>query len=155
MAKNQVIIPDFMLTNNNGRLEVSLNSRNAPELKVSRAYIDMFKAYDKGDKKDKKLREAVTFVKQKLDSAKWFIDAIKQRQHTLLRTMQAIVEFQYDYFLEGNESRLRPMILKDIASRINMDISTVSRVASSKFIQTEFGVFPLKYFFSEGISTES
>ena len=155
MAKNQVIIPDFMLTNNNGRLEVSLNSRNAPELKVSRAYIDKFKAYDKGDKKDKKLREAVTFVKQKLDSAKWFIDAIKQRQHTLLRTMQAIVEFQYDYFLEGNESRLRPMILKDIASRINMDISTVSRVASSKFIQTEFGVFPLKYFFSEGISTES
>ena len=155
MAKNQVIIPDFMLSNNNGRLEVSLNSRNAPELKVSRAYIDMFKAYDKGDKKDKKLREAVTFVKQKLDSAKWFIDAIKQRQHTLLRTMQAIVEFQYDYFLEGNETRLRPMILKDIATRINMDISTVSRVASSKFIQTEFGVFPLKYFFSEGISTES
>lgn len=155
MAKNQVIIPDFMLSNNNGRLEVSLNSRNAPELKVSRAYIDMFKAYDKGDKKDKKLREAVTFVKQKLDSAKWFIDAIKQRQHTLLRTMQAIVEFQYDYFLDGNETRLRPMILKDIATRINMDISTVSRVASSKFIQTEFGVFPLKYFFSEGISTES
>ena len=155
MAKNQVIIPDFMLSNNNGRLEVSLNSRNAPELKVSRAYIDMFKAYDKGDKKDKKLREAVTFVKQKLDSAKWFIDAIKQRQHTLLRTMQAIVEFQYDYFLDGNETRLRPMILKDIATLINMDISTVSRVASSKFIQTEFGVFPLKYFFSEGISTES
>ncbi len=155
MVKNQYVIPDFILSNNNGKLELSLNSRNAPELRISRSYSEMFKAYDKGDKKDKKLKEAVTFVKQKLDSAKWFIDAIKQRQHTLLRTMRAIVDFQYDYFLEGDETKLRPMILKDIAQMINMDISTVSRVASSKTVQADFGVYPLKYFFSEGIATDS
>ncbi len=155
MVKNQYVIPDFILTNTNGKLDLALNSRNAPELRISRSYTDMFKAYDKSDKKDKKLKEAVTFVKQKLDSAKWFIDAIKQRQHTLLRTMQAIIDFQFDYFLEGDETKLHPMILKDIAERINMDISTVSRVASSKHIQTDFGIFPLKYFFSEGIATDS
>lgn len=155
MVKNQYVIPDFILTNNNGKLELALNSRNAPELRISRSYSDMFKAYDKSDKKDKKLKEAVSFVKQKLDAAKWFIDAIKQRQHTLLRTMRAIVDFQYDYFQEGDETKLRPMILKDIAQMINMDISTVSRVASSKTVQTDFGIFPLKYFFSEGISTDS
>jgi RNA polymerase sigma-54 factor len=154
-VKNQYVIPDFILTNNNGKLELALNSRNAPELRISRNYTEMFKAYDKSDKKDKKLKEAVSFVKQKLDAAKWFIDAIKQRQHTLLRTMQAIINFQYDYFLEGDETKLRPMILKDIAQIINMDISTVSRVASSKTIQTDFGVLPLKYFFSEGIATDS
>jgi RNA polymerase sigma-54 factor len=155
MVKNQYIMPDFVLTNNNGKLELALNSKNAPELHISKAYTEMFKAYDKGDKKDKKLKEAVTFVKQKLDAAKWFIDAIKQRQHTLLRTMKAIVDFQYDFFLEGDETKLKPMILKDIASMINMDISTVSRVASSKAVQTDFGIFPLKYFFSEGIATDS
>jgi RNA polymerase sigma-54 factor len=155
MVKNQFVIPDYILTNNNGKIELGLNSRNAPELRISRSYIDMFKAYDKGNKKDKKLKEAVTFVKQKLDAAKWFIDAIKQRQNTLLRTMQAIVEFQYDYFLEGDETKLRPMILKDIAQMINMDISTVSRVASSKSVQTHFGTIPLKYFFSEGIATDT
>jgi len=155
MVKNQYIIPDFILTNSNGKLELALNSRNAPELRISRSYTDMFKAYDKSNKRDKKLKEAVTFVKQKLDAAKWFIDAIKQRQQTLLRTMRAIVDFQYDFFLEGDETKLKPMILKDIASMINMDISTVSRVASSKAIQTDFGIFPLKYFFSEGISTDS
>lgn len=154
-VKNQYVIPDFILTNNNGKLELALNSRNAPELRISRSYTEMFKAYDKSDKKDKKLKEAVSFVKQKLDAAKWFIDAIKQRQHTLLRTMQAIINFQYDYFLEGDETKLKPMILKDIAQIINMDISTVSRVASSKTIQTDFGVLPLKYFFSEGIATDS
>ncbi|MFZ5971456.1 MAG: RNA polymerase factor sigma-54 [Bacteroidota bacterium] len=155
MVKNQYVIPDFILTNNNGKLELALNSRNAPELRISRSYTDMFKAYDKSDKKDKKLKEAVTFVKQKLDAAKWFIDAIKQRQHTLLRTMRAIVDFQYEYFLEGDETKLKPMILKDIAQMINMDISTVSRVASSKTVQTDFGIYPLKYFFSEGIATDS
>lgn len=154
-VKNQYIIPDFILTNNNGKLELALNSRNAPELRISRSYTEMFKAYDKSDKKDKKLKEAVTFVKQKLDSAKWFIDAIKQRQHTLMRTMQAIIDFQFDFFLDGDESKLRPMILRDIAQMINMDISTVSRVASSKSVQTDFGIFPLKYFFSEGISTDT
>jgi RNA polymerase sigma-54 factor len=155
MVKNQYIIPDFILTNNNGKLELALNSRNAPELRISRSYTEMFKAYDKSDKRDKKLKEAVSFVKQKLDAAKWFIDAIKQRQQTLLKTMRAIVDFQYDFFLEGDETKLKPMILKDIANMINMDISTVSRVASSKAVQTDFGIYPLKYFFSEGISTDS
>jgi RNA polymerase sigma-54 factor len=155
MVKNQFLIPDFILTNNNGKLELALNSRNAPELRISRSYSEMFKAYDKSSKKDKKLKEAVTFVKQKLDAAKWFIDAIKQRQQTLLRTMRAIVDFQFDFFLEGDETKLKPMILKDIAGMINMDISTVSRVASSKSVQTDFGIFPLKYFFSEGIATDS
>lgn len=155
MVKNQYIIPDFILTNNNGKLELALNSKNAPELRISRSYTEMFRAYDKSDKKDKKLKEAVSFVKQKLDAAKWFIDAIKQRQQTLLRTMKAIVDFQYDFFLEGDESKLKPMILKDIATMINMDISTVSRVASSKAVQTDFGIYPLKYFFSEGIATDS
>ncbi|WP_462247734.1 RNA polymerase factor sigma-54 [Ekhidna sp.] len=155
VAKTQYVIPDFILTNNDEKLELSLNSRNAPQLKISRSYSEMLQAYDKSDKKDKKLKETVSFIKQKLDSAKWFIDAIRQRQQTLLNTMQAIIDFQYDYFLEGDESKLKPMILKDIAEKINMDISTVSRVASSKAVQTEFGVFPLKYFFSEGISTES
>ncbi|WP_420385654.1 RNA polymerase factor sigma-54 [Roseivirga sp.] len=155
LVKTQYLIPDFLLTNNNGKLDLSLNSRNAPELKVSRSYSEMFSAYDKSDKKDKKLKETVSFVKQKLDAAKWFIDAIKQRQNTLLRTMEAIVKYQYDFFLEGDEAKLRPMILKDIANEIQMDISTVSRVANSKSIQTDFGIFPLKYFFSEGISTAS
>jgi RNA polymerase sigma-54 factor len=154
-TKNQYIIPDYILTNNNGKLELTLNSRNAPDLRISRSYTDMFKAYEKSNKKDKKLKEAVTFVKQKLDAAKWFIDAIKQRQQTLLRTMKAIIDFQFDFFLEGDETKLRPMILKDIATMINMDISTVSRVASSKAIQTDFGIYPLKYFFSEGIATDS
>ncbi|WP_026950986.1 RNA polymerase factor sigma-54 [Algoriphagus mannitolivorans] len=155
LVRTQYIIPDFILTNNSGKLEVTLNSRNAPELRISRSYAEMFDAYDKSDKKDKKLKETVTFVKQKLDSAKWFIDAIKQRQNTLLRTMEAILMYQKEFFLDGDETNLRPMILKDIAEKIDMDISTVSRVANSKAIQTEFGVYPLKYFFSEGISTDS
>lgn len=155
IVKTQYLIPDFLLTNNNGKLDLTLNSRNAPELRVSQSYSDMFSAYDKSDKKDKKLKETVSFVKQKLDAAKWFIDAIKQRQNTLLRTMESIVKYQYEFFLEGDETKLRPMILKDIANEIQMDISTVSRVANSKSIQTDFGIFPLKYFFSEGISTAS
>lgn len=155
MAKNQYIIPDFIVTGKDGKIEVALNSRNAPELRISRSYSEMFSAYDKSDKKDKKLKEAVSFVKQKLDAAKWFIDAIKQRQQTLLKTMRAIVEYQYDFFLEGEENKLKPMILKDIAEMIGMDISTVSRVASSKAVQTDFGIYPLKYFFSEGITTDS
>ncbi|WP_161889465.1 RNA polymerase factor sigma-54 [Pontibacter russatus] len=155
MMRVQYIIPDFILTNDNGQLQLSLNSRNAPDLRISRSYAEMFDAYDKSDKKDKKLKETVTFVKQKLDAAKWFIDAIRQRQNTLLRTMEAIIKYQHDFFLEGDESELRPMILKDIAEEIGMDISTVSRVANSKAVQTEFGIYPLKYFFSEGIATDS
>jgi len=155
LVKTQYLIPDFILTNNNGKLELALNSKNAPELKISRSYSEMIDAYEKSDKKDRKLRETISFVKQKLDSAKWFIDAIRQRQQTLLNTMWAIVKFQYEFFLEGDESKLKPMILKDIANEIKMDISTVSRVANSKSVQTEFGIYPLKYFFSEGISTDS
>jgi len=155
LVKTQYLIPDYLLTNNNGKLELTLNSKNAPELKISRSYSEMMQTYNKSKKKDKKLRETATFVKQKLDAAKWFIDAIRQRQQTLLNTMRSIVNFQYGFFLTGDESKLRPMILKDIANEINMDISTVSRVANSKSIQTEFGLYPLKYFFSEGIATES
>lgn len=154
-GKPQYIIPDFILTNENGQFNLTLNARNAPDLRISREYADMFDAYDKGSKKDKKLKETVTFVKQKLDAAKWFIDAIKQRQQTLLRTMEAIVKRQHEFFLEGDESKLRPMILKDIAEDISMDISTISRVANSKSVQAEFGIYPLKYFFSEGIATDS
>ena len=155
LIKTQYRIPDFIIENEEGNLVVILNSRNAPELRISRSYSEMMDSYSRSDKKDKKLKETVTFVKQKLDAAKWFIDAIRQRQQTLLNTMTAIMEYQYDFFLEGDESKLRPMILKNIAEKIHMDISTVSRVANSKSAQTEFGVFPLKYFFSEGISTES
>jgi RNA polymerase sigma-54 factor len=150
---NQYITPDFILVNNSGKLELSLNSQNAPELRINRNYRDMLDHLSKTSKKTKQDKEALGFIKQKLDSAQWFIDAIRQRQQTLLRTMNAIVEYQYDYFLEGDEGKLRPMILKDVAGAIDMDISTVSRVTNSKFVQTEFGTFPLKYFFSEGIAS--
>lgn len=154
-SKIQFLMPDFILKNIDGSLELTLNAKNAPELRVSRSYSEMLNTYDSSKKKDKKLRETISFIKQKLDAAKWFIDAIKQRQATLLNTMQAIINIQYDYFQEGDENKLKPMILKDIAERIGMDISTVSRVASSKSIQTDFGIYPLKHFFSEGISTQS
>ncbi|MGB3619264.1 MAG: RNA polymerase sigma-54 factor, partial [Catalinimonas sp.] len=154
-ARTQYVIPDYLLNNNNGKLELTLNGRNAPDLRISRSYADMLDTYDKSDKKDKKVKEAAQFVKQKLDAAKWFIDAIRQRQNTLLKTMNAILRYQYAFFQTGDESNLRPMILKDIAEEIGMDISTVSRVANSKYVQTEFGVYPLKYFFSEGIATDS
>lgn len=152
---NQYITPDFILVNNSGKLELSLNGQNAPELKVNRTYRNMLEQLARPGKKTKKDRETLGFIKQKLDSAQWFIDAIVQRQQTLLKTMNAIVQFQFDYFLDGDESKLKPMILKDVASAIDMDISTVSRVTNSKFVQTEFGIFPLKYFFSEGIASTS
>lgn len=154
-AENQYIIPDFTVKNNNGELEIFLNARNAPELRISDSFKEMMQAYNRGDKKNKKQKDTVVFIKQKIDSAKWFIDAIKQRQHTLLSTMQAIVGYQEDYFLTGDETKLKPMILKDIAEITNLDISTVSRVANSKYVQTEFGTIKLKYFFSESITTES
>jgi RNA polymerase sigma-54 factor len=155
-AKNyQQIIPDFMLFENEGRLELSLNSRNAPELKVSKEYESMLRSYAEGAKASKSDKDALTFVRQKLDSAKWFIDAIKQRQQTLLLTMSAIMNYQHAYFLTGDETKLRPMILKDIADIVELDISTISRVANSKYVQTNFGIFPLKYFFSESLSTDS
>jgi len=154
-VKNQYIIPDFILKATGRKLTVVLNSRNAPDLRISRGYADMLDAYDKSDKKDKKMKQTVAFVKQKLDAAKWFIDAIKQRQQTLLRTMDAIVDYQHEFFMEGDESKLKPMILKDIANKISMDISTVSRVANSKSIQTDHGIYPLKFFFSESIQTDT
>jgi len=149
------VVPDFFIFNNNGKLEITLNSKNAPDLRISEGYRDMLKDYDRGSKKDKRQKEAVLFIKQKIDAAKWFIDAIKQRQHTLITTMQAIMEYQREFFFTGDETTLRPMILKDIAERTNLDISTVSRVANSKFVQTEFGTYRLKFFFSESLSTES
>jgi RNA polymerase sigma-54 factor len=152
---NQYLIPDFILVNNGGKFELSLNSKNAPELKISASFADMLDTYHKSDKQNKNIKETVTFIKQKLDSAKWFIDAIKQRQNTLLRTMDAIVKFQYEFFLDGDENKLKPMILKNIADIISMDISTISRVANGKSVQTEFGVYQLKHFFSEGIATDS
>ena len=151
----QQIIPDFILTNNENVLELTLNSRNAPDLRVSRTYNDMLDEYSKSKLKEKEKKEAVSFVKQKLESAKWFIDAIQQRQQTLMATMEAILDYQKEYFIEGDETKLRPMILKDIAEILNMDISTVSRVANSKYIQTPFGTKLLKSFFSEALSTDS
>ncbi len=149
------IIPDFYIINNNGRLELSLNARNAPDLRISEGYRDMLKDYEKGSKKDKRQKEAVLFIKQKIDSAKWFIDMIKQRQETLINTMSAIISHQEEFFLTGDETNMRPMILKDIAEITGLDISTVSRVANSKFVQTEFGTYRLKFFFSESLSTDS
>ena len=149
------VIPDFFIYNNGGKLEITLNSKNAPDLRISEGYRDMLKEYDKGTKKDKRQKEAVMFIKQKIDSAKWFIDMIKQRQHTLYSTMQAIMNYQKEFFLTGDETVLRPMILKDISEVTGLDISTVSRVANSKFVQTEFGTYRLKFFFSESLSTDS
>jgi RNA polymerase sigma-54 factor len=149
------IIPDFFIVNNVGKLELTLNSKNAPDLRISEGYRDMLKDYDRGSKKDKRQKEAVLFIKQKIDAAKWFIDAIKQRQHTLLSTMEAIMNYQYNFFITGDDTELRPMILKDIAEKTNLDISTVSRVANSKFVQTEFGTYRLKFFFSESLQTDS
>lgn len=149
------VIPDFFVFNNNGSLEVSLNQKNAPDLRVSSTFRDMLKDYDRGTKKDSRQKEAVLFIKQKIDSAKWFIDAVKQRQETLMLTMTRILHLQEDFFLTGDESMLRPMILKDISDRTGLDISTISRVVNSKYVQTEFGTFKLKYFFSESMSTDS
>lgn len=149
------VVPDFFIFNNNGILELTLNSKNAPDLRISEGYRDMIKDYEKGQKKDKRQKEAVLFIKQKIDSAKWFIDMIKQRQQTLIGTMSSIMNYQKEFFLTGDETTLKPMILKDIAEMTGLDISTVSRVANSKFVQTEFGTYRLKFFFSESLSTDS
>lgn len=149
----QEIVPDFIVNTVDGQLELLLNSRNAPELRLSRKYRDMIEAY-KRDKKSKESKEALQFIKQKLDGAKWFIDAIKQRQNTLLTTMEAIMEHQREYFLTGDETKLKPMILKDIAEKVHMDISTVSRVANSKYVQTPYGTIILKFFFSESLTND-
>ena len=149
------VVPDFFIYNNAGKLELTLNNKNAPDLRISEGYRDMLKEYDRGSKKDKRQKEAVIFIKQKIDAAKWFIDAIKQRHNTLLNTMEAIMNYQRAFFISGDETDLRPMILKHIAEETNLDISTVSRVANSKFVQTEFGTYRLKFFFSESLQTDS
>ena len=149
------VVPDFLITIQDDELQLSLNGRNAPELKISPSYAEMLKGYAASKTKDKKQKEAILFVKQKIDGAKWFIDAIKQRQHTLMVTMKAIMGYQKEYFLSGDETKLRPMILKDIAEIVSMDISTISRVANSKYVQTPYGTFLLKSFFSESLSTDS
>jgi len=153
---NQYISVDFIINNPDGKLELTLNSKNTPELRLSRNYTEMIEAYvsDKS-KKTTQQKDAILFVKRKIDSAKWFIDAIKQRQNTLYITMHAIMEYQKEYFLTGDETKLRPMILKDIAEIVNLDISTISRVANSKYVQTPFGTFLLKSFFSESMQTDS
>lgn len=150
------IVPDFIVEAHNGELFFSLNNRNIPPLKVSREYSDMLKGYSENkESMTKDTKNAILFVKQKLDSARWFIEAVRQRQETLQRTMQAIIDMQYNFFLTGDETQLRPMILKDIAERTGYDISTISRVSNSKYVQTNFGVYPLKYFFSESMQTDS
>ncbi len=145
------VVPDFTIRIVDGELELSLNSRNAPELHVSREYSNMLASYKSAKEKSKSQKDAVLFIKQKLDAAKWFIDAIKQRQQTLYTTMDAIMDYQREYFLTGDERNLKPMILKDIADRIGMDVSTVSRVANSKYVDTPYGTKLIKEFFSESV----
>jgi RNA polymerase sigma-54 factor len=153
---NQHIVPDFILEVVDGELQLSLNQRNTPELRINEAYLDMLRTLTKSNNgQNRSNKEAFSFVKQKLDSAKWFIDAIRQRQQTLLITMSEIIDFQKEYFIDGDETHLKPMILKDIAERTGFDISTISRVSNSKYIQTHFGIYPLKYFFSESMQKDT
>ncbi len=151
----QQVVPDFQIMDEDGKLVLTLNGRNAPDLRISQGYKTMLQNYSEGAKLKKTDKEALTFVKSKLDSAKWFIDAIQQRQNTLLSTMTAIMNYQREYFLTGDDTQLRPMILKDIAEIVDLDISTISRVANSKYVQTQYGTFSLKHFFSESLSTDS
>ena len=148
----QQIVPDFVLEEHDGDLSFTMPRFSLPELRVNKKYADMLMSAKSGSERAQK--EAVSFVRQKLDSAKWFVEALKQRQNTLQRTMQAILDFQHDYFVSGDETDLRPMVLKDIAEVTGFDISTISRVVNSKFIETHFGIFPLKYFFSEGMENK-
>ncbi|MBR0298305.1 MAG: RNA polymerase factor sigma-54 [Bacteroidales bacterium] len=148
----QQIVPDFLLSYENGNLEVSMPRFSLPEIRVNKKYAALLMEAAGSSERQKK--EAATFVKQKMDSAKWFVEALKQRHNTLMSTMQAIVDYQHDYFIDGDESHLRPMVLKDIAEKTGFDISTISRVVNSKYIETHFGIFPLKYFFSEGLENQ-
>lgn len=150
------IVPDFILEYKDGEFILSLNQKNMPELRINKSYSRMAnEAAKKDNHQNRQNREFINFVRQKTESARWFIDAIRQRQNTLLLTMEAILRYQKDFFVDGDETKLKPMILKDIAEMTGLDISTVSRVVSSKYIQTHFGIFPLKYFFSEGLQTDS
>ena len=148
----QQIVPDFVLTYEDGELHLSMPRFSIPEIRVNRTYADLLMEAANSSERQKK--EAATFVKQKMDSAKWFVEALKQRHNTLQSTMQAIIDYQHDYFIDGDEASLRPMVLKDIAEKTGFDISTISRVVNSKYIETHFGIFPLKYFFSEGLENQ-
>ena len=154
VIENTHVVPDFILTLEDGRIEIQLNKRNAPQLKVSNEYKEMLTGYQESKKKSKTQQDAIQFIKQKLDAAKWFIDAIRQRHQTLTFTINAIVAHQKEYFLTGDERKLKPMILKDIAEKVDMDISTISRVANSKYLETPYGIKLLKTFFSEGLKNE-
>ena len=154
-AASPNIIPDFILDYNNGAFDLQLVSRNVPDLRINSSYLRMAEKAMNSGKPTEADKEALQFIRQKIESAKWFISAIKQRQETLMKTMRAILHFQQEYFIDGDESKLRPMILKDIADATGFDISTISRVVNSKYIQTHFGIFQLKYFFSEGLPTDS
>lgn len=149
----QQIVPDFILEEKDGELQMTMPKFNIPELKVNKRYADVL--LNAANSSTREGKEAATFVKQKLDSAKWFVEAIKQRHNTLQNTMNAIIDFQREFFMSGDETNLKPMVLKDIAEKTNLDISTISRVVSSKYIQTQFGIFSLKYFFSEGMMNSS
>lgn len=151
--QTQQIVPDFVLEENNGELSFIMPRFSIPELRVNRKYAEMLTESKSGSERSQK--EAATFIKQKLDSAKWFVEALKQRQNTLQKTMQAILDYQRAYFADGDEANLRPMVLKDIAEKTGFDISTISRVVNSKYIETHFGIFPLKYFFSEGMENSN
>ena len=148
----QQIVPDFILDIENGELKLSMPRFSIPEIRINRKYAELL--MDAANSSERQKKEAATFVKQKMDSAKWFVEALKQRHNTLLITMQAIVDYQHDYFMSGDEANLRPMVLKDIAGITGFDISTISRVVNSKYIETHFGIFPLKYFFSEGLENK-
>ena len=148
----QQIVPDFVLTLDNGQLKLTMPRFSIPELRVNRKYADILMEATNSSEREKK--EAAVFVKKKLDSAKWFVEAIKQRHNTLQSTMQAIIDYQHDYFMDGDETHLKPMVLKDIAEKTGFDISTISRVVNSKYIETHFGIYPLKYFFSEGLENQ-
>ncbi len=148
----QQIVPDFVLEYRDGELELSMPRFSVPELKVNRKYADIL--IDAANSSEREKKEAAAFVKKKLDSAKWFVEAIKQRHNTLSSTMQAIVDYQHDYFIDGDEAHLKPMVLKDIAEKTGFDISTISRVVNSKYIETHFGIYSLKYFFSEGLENQ-
>lgn len=151
---SMAIIPDFLLEYEDGEFRLNLNQRNVPELRISKAYSSLIQQIAYSKTKTRQDKETIQYVKQKIDSAKWFIDAIQQRHQTLLATMEEIIQFQSEYFTEGDETKLKPMILKDIADKTGLDISTISRVANSKYIQTHFGILPLKFFFSEGMMTD-
>ena len=148
----QQIVPDFILSLENGELKLTMPRFSIPEIRINKKYADLL--MDAANSSERQKKEAATFVKQKMDSAKWFVEALKQRHNTLLSTMQAIIDYQHDYFMDGDESHLKPMVLKDIASKTGFDISTISRVVNSKYIETHFGIYPLKYFFSEGLENQ-